>query len=403
MSVVHVLSHGDHINVLLKLFKAKTFEKDTKVKKSPGRSYVVDLIIMTVKYSDHVPFIQKYTREILDIIAKDNTGELNEIVPWLKPVENQTAFAYDDISLLCEIVKKNVDNVTSLSGELITAVRVLKYLGIPPREKDLVTPFTDCMEFCELKYRCVILQLFSLEGVTHLTAAIQKLCDNYEQPALHGARLIGRQGLSLTSFILPAIQLIRRVLTNVIKCRNTEFKDLTTISVLLQTYTLMQAIPINAHAHSEAQRVCRDIIETLLAYTQPVSPETSSETEALNKSLWTLMMSEVLKYVITSPHTFMSGLSIISELLPLPLQVQTRTPLPEEEIMKVVNSRKLWSAHLHSQSSLIQDFIITLSGSSYQPLLQLLRSVCIQLADLAAPTALTVSLYCRKIELSCVL
>lgn len=391
ISVTHVLSCGDHISVLLKLFKCKQVDKDIKVKKAPGRGYIADLIITTVKYSDHVPFLQKYAREILDLIAKDNSHELNEVLPWLKPVENQSAFAYDDVRNLCEIIKKNVDNATSLPGELITAVRVLKYLGIPPKDKDVSPSSPESLEYCELKYKCVIIQLFSLEGVNNLISVLQKLCEHYEQPSLHAARLVGRQGLSLTSFILPAVQLIRRILTNVIKCRNTEFKDLTAIPVLLQTYTLMQAIPVNAHAHIDAQRICREIIETLLAYTQPVSSETTSETEALNKSLWTLMMSEVLKYIIVSPHTFLPGLSILSELLPLPLQVQTRTPLPEEEITRVVNSRKLWSAHLHPLNGLLHDFISTMSGSSYQPLLQVLRSVCVQLADLAAPTALTVT------------
>lgn len=72
------------------------------------------------------------------------------------------------------------------------------------------------------------------------------------------------------------------------------------------------------------------------------------------------------------------------------MQVQTRLPLPETEITRIVNSRKLWSAHLHCLSTLIHEVINTLSSSSYSPLLQLLRSVCVQLADLAAPTALTV-------------
>ncbi|XP_075224431.1 VIR_N domain-containing protein isoform X2 [Lycorma delicatula] len=390
-SVVHVLSRGDNMGVLLKFLKPKPIERESKLKKSPGKAYIMDLIVMSVKYSDYIPFLQKYSRDLLDIIQKDSSPELNEILSWLKPVENPSAFAYDDVSQLCEILKKNVDNATSLPGELVTAVRVLKYLGIPPHDKDLVPPNPESFEYQELKYKCVILQLFSLEGLTHLTGCLSKICEHYEQPALHAAKLVARQGLALTAFLLPAVQLIRRILTYVIKCRNTEFKDLTAISVLLQTYTLMHAIPANAHVHTDAQRICRDIIETLLAYTQPVCSETSTENEALNKSLWTLMMSEVLKYIISSPYTFLSGLSILSELLPLPLPVQTRTPLPEEEITHAVNCRKLWSAHLHSLNSLLHDLISTMTGSSYHLLLQQLKGVCIQLADLAAPTALTVT------------
>lgn len=45
---------------------------------------------------------------------------------------------------------------------------------------------------------------------------------------------------------------------------------------------------------------------------------------ALSKSLWTEMVQEILKYVKLSPSTFVTGLTVLSELLPLPLPLQTR-------------------------------------------------------------------------------
>ncbi|KAK3914172.1 Protein virilizer-like protein [Frankliniella fusca] len=192
------------------------------------------------------------------------------------------------------------------------------------------------------------------------------------------------------SFVLPALELLRQMLTLVIQCRNTDFQDLTAINAILQTYTLLHAFPSSAFAYPAAQQGCREVIETLLAYTQPVQPASSSEKEGLNNSLWTLMMAEVLKYITTNAHTFMSGLLLLSELLPLPLPVQTRSPLPSDEIAQTMTSRRLWCAHLHSLSSTIGDLISTLCGSSCPSLLQLLRRVCVQLSDLAAPTALVV-------------
>lgn len=409
LSLVHVLSRGDNVRVLLQFFTEDNSQEqpqtqalkydigDSKIKKSPGKSYSADLVVMTVKYSDYVPFLQKFGKEILEAAIRDEQQlppcRLYEIVSWLKPVENRSVFAYDDIGMLSEIIKRNVENATTLPGELITAVRILKFLGIPLRDKDLaaVHEAVDAEEYVELKYKYVILQLFSQEGVTNLTAILQRLCEFYEQPMLHSTSFVGYHGAMLVSFILPAIQLVRRMLTYVIHCRNTEFKDLSSVPVLLQTYSLMHAFPASALAYVDSQRVCREIIETLLAYTQPISSTPSSETEALNKSLWTMMMSEVVKFVTTGPYTFVPGLLVLSELLPLPLPVQTRTPLPENEILRAVNGRKLWSAHLHSLGSGLQELIATMSGSSFQPLLQLLRRVCVQLADLAAPTALIVS------------
>lgn len=409
LSLVHVLSRGDNVRVLLRFFTEDNSQEqpqtqalkydigDSKIKKSPGKYYAADLIVMTVKYCDYVPFLQKFGKEILEAALRDEQQSLPcrlyEVVSWLKPVENPSLFAYDDIGMLSEIIKRNVENATTLPGELITAVRILKFLGIPLRDKDLaaVHEAVDAEEYVELKYKYAILQLFSQEGVTNLTAILQRLCEFYEQPMLHSTSFVGCQGATLVSFILPAIQLVRRMLTYVIHCRNTEFKDLSSVPVLLQTYSLMHAFPASALAYVDSQRVCREIVETLLAYTQPISSTPSSETEALNKSLWTMMMAEVVKFVTTGPYTFVPGLLVLSELLPLPLPVQTRSPLPENEILRAVNGRKLWSAHLHSLGSGLQELIATMSGSSFQPLLQLLRRVCVQLADLAAPTALIVS------------
>lgn len=255
MAVVHVLSRGDHLSVLLKYFKENAAEKDPKVKKSPGKSYIADMITMTVKLSDHVPFLQKYGKELLDVMAKDKSQDLNDLTSWLKPVESSNIFAYDDISILVEILKKNIENCTTIPGEMITAVRILKHLGIPPNNRELAVHNPDGFEYIELKYKCVMIQLFSLDGISHLAAMMQKLCENYEQPTLHAARLVGRQGLALTSFLHPAVQLVRRVVTQVIKCRNTEYKDLTLIQTLLHTYSLMQAVPLNAQCHLLAQQV----------------------------------------------------------------------------------------------------------------------------------------------------
>ena len=64
-------------------------------------------------------------------------------------------------------------------------------------------------------------------------------------------------------------------------------------------------------------------METLLALTQE-ELHTAQTDDALNKSLWTLMLKEVLRYSIKSPYTYMSGLLVLSELLPLPFPLHTK-------------------------------------------------------------------------------
>ena len=40
---------------------------------------------------------------------------------------------------------------------------------------------------------------------------------------------------------------------------------------------------------------------------------------AITNSSWTLMIKEILEYIPSAPYTYIGGLTLLSELLPLPL------------------------------------------------------------------------------------
>lgn len=45
---------------------------------------------------------------------------------------------------------------------------------------------------------------------------------------------------------------------------------------------------------------------------------------ALSNSLWTMMMKELMRYSLKSPYVYMSGLLLLSELVPLPIPILTK-------------------------------------------------------------------------------
>lgn len=398
-----VLSLHDNIKCLLEFLQIYMREDDlkddftSKLRKSPGVGYIVDLLAITVINSNNVPFLEKYGKQILHIAHQHDKFEassaarLKDLTAYLKPLEIPNVFSYDDIKPLCEILKQSIENITNFPPQLITSLRILRFLGISDNNnQSAILSENSNYNLIELKYKHVILQLFSLDGVANLSAILQKICEYYEQPSLHLSTFSSTQGSLVMDIVLPAVQLLHQMLMHVIQCRNTEFKDLTSIPVLLQTYNLAYSFPVSSIAAFKAREVCQQVIDTLLVYSQPVSEEVS-ENDSLNKTLWTLMSGEVIKYITLAPYTFIPGLLVFSELLPLPLPIQTHEPLQEDEVKRVVNLRKLWSAHLHSHSTSIQEFINRLCTSVHQPLLHLLRRVCIQMSDLAANSALMIS------------
>lgn len=398
-AVAEVLSTSNNLYCLLQFFDVINFDKEdnitNKLKKSPGISYLVDLINTTTVFSTNLSYLERYGLRLLkitnfsDYFEPSTCNKLQEIRLYVKPFELKNIYSYDDITPLCDLIKNSLENVIKLPEGLITCLRIITQLGIPQKSYDSDT----LIQYTELKYKYVILQLYSQDGIPNLSSVLQKLCDHYEQPNVHSALFASIQGVIIINIILPCVLLIRKMITNVITVRNTQFKDLTTIPILLSTFTLINAFPTSAILYQKACQIRQEIIETLLAFTQPVSEEVN-ENESLSKSLWTQMANEVLKYITSSPFTFIPGLLVFSELLPLPFPILTKLALQETEVLRAVNLRKLWSAHLHSQSANIQDLINTLMASSYQPLLHLLRRVCIQLSDLAANSALMI---CRGI------
>lgn len=400
IAVSDVLHCSDNMQCLLQFLTIIVLDmdkKDSRLRKSPGVGYIVDLISLVISYSTYIPFLEKYGKRILEISQQHDKFETNiaikliEILAYLKPLAYPNIFSYDDIKPLCEIVKQSLENVTNYPSELITTLRILKYLGISNYDNQCPVLSENSNDaHIELKYKYVILQIFGMDGVSNYLQILQKICEFYKQPVLHTTTFTSTQGVLIINTVLPCVQLLKQMIMNVINCRNVKFKDLTAVTILLQTFNLAHSFPATSIVYAKAKKVCKEIVDILLVYSQPISEEVS-ENDSLTKTLWTLMSGEVIKYITLAPFTFIPGLLIFSELLPLPLPFQTGSALTEEEIKRAINLRKLWSAHLHTYSTSIQELINRLCTSLHQPLLHLLRRVCIQLSDLAANTAIMIA------------
>ena len=401
VSVAEVLGMDNNIRCLLQFLsginsKEKSESCSLRIRKSPGLGYIVDLVSIMITQNPNIPFLEKYYKPLLHIVEHQDlfdvhvASKLEELGPYLKPLEEIFPLCYENISPIVDVITKYIETVVSYPGQLITALRIIKYIGISQyTNKSMILSENPLSNYIELKYKHVILQLYSLDGVTLFTKMLQKICKHYEQPALHTYIFASNQSINILNCVQPVVELLKQMLTYVINCRNINFKDLTTVPVLLQTYNLLKCFPSTSPVYSVTKKVCKDVVDTLLVYTQPISDDIH-EKDSLNKTLWTLMCGEVLKYITTAPYTFLSGLLIFSELLPLPLPIQTQHPLKDTEISWAINLRKLWSAHLHSHTNTIQEIVARLCTTTHPPLLNLLRRVCIQLSDLAANSAVMI-------------
>lgn len=390
--VLEYLAMDDNLIVFLNLI-----DKEKKIsmvqgspgfkQKSPVLSYCIDILDLVVRQVENIDYLIRFDSILLNLVKHHDAFEpsvaamLQEMSVFLKPLEIEKIFEYEEITPLAEVIKRSMEFLTTFPGDLIMTLRILRHLIVP----------SSCGDYQELKHDFFAIQLYHADGAVTFLSILEKLANHFDQPMIHSYLLGANQGSLLMQIIHPTVQILRKMLVQVIRSRNISFRDVTAIETLMKTYTLMQSINSRCSTYKEAKKVQEEIIRILLTYTQSLTPDGMTTTN-IHKSLWTQMIGEVIKYTLSCPYHFVPGLMVLSELLPLPLPVPVQiNGLNKVESQRLITERLLWSAHLHPQSHVITEMIQTFCTSSTPKLNQIIHRVCIQLSDLAPNMTLLVS------------
>ncbi|CAD6228204.1 GSCOCG00006404001-RA-CDS [Cotesia congregata] len=363
-AIIKVLSIGSCIDILIPLLSNRELSE-----------FVAELITVMIRYSDEVEVLQSRAASLLE--EARSQGKLRDAISYLTIAAPNSNWNHGDVFTLVSTIRKYADKVPTLPGELITACRILHHLIFPSN-----CDMDPTEAYIELKHRNALTQLYAADGLTALVAVMTNLTNFYQQPYVHRASFTGRRGLSMLSILLPCVKLTRALLERLVKCMGTEFKDLTPVVPLLGVYALIDAIP---NSTQSTRLLADEVAETLLLFTRAVDSDGAGN---VAKSLWTQMLGEVLKMISSSPSNFIPGLKLFSRLLPPILDLEDM--VENEDTARALGLRKLWSAHLQAQAVNLAETLRLLCASWNETLLTLLSTVCKQLSDLAAPTALLV-------------
>lgn len=366
-AVVNVLTMGDNLDVILNFFK---YMEQSKSKSDDLHMlYALDLMTIVLENSEDVSYLKKYGTLIYDIACKHNC--FNDLIAWTSPTIKYSAFFHDDVNEICNIIKNNIDDCLNFNKTLITSLRILKYLGVPNCE----TAFEGVEDFVELKYKYIILQMYSADMLGCFLTIIDKICDNYKQPSVNVWKLNGNNAKNIISIIRPSMVLIKYMITLLIQSRGNAFKDLLPIKILLKLYNLIYCVPKCSIIQEDATKVENDINQTLKAYAEI--------------NIGSLMINEVIAWTLSCPSVFLPGLLLLCKLIPQKLPIQTTKPLEESVIATIISDREKWIDHLAKVNDNLVELITVLGPSSL--LIQTMKCLCIQIADLCLPTCLLIS------------
>lgn len=383
-TVIQVVSMDTNLETLLQLVEKKGEDDKDKRKKSVVVAYTMSLLLMIIRHSTNMGLMETYGPRLVALSEEDFSSKLLEMQEWLLPFKTVTDLTQDGVAAVVGHLKQYTEDLQKVPRSLITTMRTLRYISIAPEN-----PYPDEVSE-ELKYKYALVEMYGLDCLSICTTILQKVSEILLRPWQRGIIQSSEQITYHLSVVKPTLEIVQHTLQYLIKARATQFKDLTGLPVLFELHTVLCSVPLSSNHMEELQEIQKMILDTLLAYTQPLPTQAETD-EALSESLWTKTLKELIKYTTKAPYTYLSGLLILSEMLPLPLPIQTRESLTEEEVSATVNNRKLWSIHLHCLSQQVQEMIQILATSTCQPLQLVLRRVCWQLSDLSAASAIMVA------------
>ncbi|KAJ8290980.1 hypothetical protein GJAV_G00019910 [Gymnothorax javanicus] len=385
-AVSHAFSLEHNFSCLVTLMEhySKEGQGEAKARKSVTYNYACMLVLLVVQTSSDLRMMEHYAAPLIAICkADENNAKLQELSKWLEPLE-KLRFEINSIPSLIDYIKQNMENLLTLEGSgLITALRVLCHIACPPHSVE--------GQQKDLKWNLAVIQLFSAEGMDTFVKLLQKLTALQLQPwRLHGNMGPTLQRTMVLSAACCSLRLLRCMLTELLRGGAFEFKDTRVPAALVTLHMILCSAPPSGRLDPDEQRVQNHVVDILLTFTQGVNEHATDTEETLANNTWSLMLKEVLSSVLKAPEGFFSGLTLLSELLPLPLPLQSTQVIAAEDVAVALNTRKLWSMHLHGQARMLQEILRSVSGTCCQPLLAMLRRVCVQLSDLASPTALLI-------------
>ncbi|XP_030226037.1 protein virilizer homolog isoform X4 [Gadus morhua] len=383
-AVAHALGLDNNMSCLLTLLQhhGKDGQGETKARKAVTYNYACMLVLVVVQSSSDLSMMEQYATPLLTLAKADDTNaKLQELSKWLEPLE-KLQFEISSIPTLIDYVKQNVENVLTPEGAgLVTALRVLCHIACPP-------PAVEGQQK-DLKWSLAGVQLFSAEGLDTCVRVLQKLCGVLLQPwRVHGP--VGptpAQRCVVLSVCAGALQLLRTMLTELLRGGAFQFRDARVASVLVHLHMVVCSVPASGRLDGEEVRVQGLIVDVLLTFTQGVSEQATHTEETLASNTWCLMLKEVLGALMKAPEGLFSGLTLLSELLPLPLPMHSTQAVSVDDMAVALNTRKLWSMHVRAQWKVFAEALKCVCGTACPPLLAMLRRVCVQLADLSATTA----------------
>ncbi|CAI8032881.1 Protein virilizer homolog [Geodia barretti] len=407
-ALTYMMSLKDNISALFPFIESRgQKEHDSKLTRSSVSSRYAAVIFLQLLQSPVLvrgDFIISYSSKLLSVAEffKENPSPtMSDLYNWLYPVRNITSDGSSSIPTLVSTVQELLPQISStkpnrILAPILSSLRILLTFIVPPP-----TQHSSKGGQKELKWSENTVVLFSTGAMETLQNLLQKISDLllplWSQRQIIPVALSNNVSMVATF----ALRLMRAMLGLLVEGEDSfQYRDMRVVTVLVTVHAVFCSIPYSTIISSTASEIQASILDILAMFTKPeiTEPEAAGEEKTVDASTscWCLMLQELFNLTLTSPNYFLSGLMLLSELLPLPLPVHAVQPCSDSDIVNIGRHHTLWALHLDPFVDTVSEIVSALLRSSCPELLGVLRRVCAQLSDLSPPLATLVARYVIK-------
>ncbi|XP_065669251.1 protein virilizer homolog isoform X3 [Hydra vulgaris] len=390
-SVSSVLSFNSNINCLLPfLTGGENFE--TKIKKSVASRYSAILLNITLQFSHEVDWLRAFKKKLLSIPKKENDNTHEDIHHYLASLEKVESFDIHAISPLVEFVKSEMDEMklgTGTTRSVLLAMRILyDLINNKENEKD---------EQVDLQGRLNVIEMFSSNAMEIFILTFHKVNEQLLLPWKQNQSFSNENCfilVNIANYLLGITKVLLKHLLMTSFC----FQDIRLIQELFVLHKILcSKTPVGLFS-TMLVKMQEEIINILILFLQGTEKTPESEDD-VKKSTWYILLKELLTFLVIRPENFVTGLVLLSELLPTPLPIHTLWDIQQEELAKVMSCRYLAMVNFSCLGSELKTVIKTLVGSCCSVLQYYLRRSLCQLIDLGSSVSgIVIRTLCEMVD-----
>ncbi|XP_075245575.1 protein virilizer homolog isoform X3 [Convolutriloba macropyga] len=198
-------------------------------------------------------------------------------------------------------------------------------------------------------------------------------------------------------FALPLLEVLKFLIGQLTATNEIQFRDMRVVEAVVTLHAVVSS-KVNGRdlvMKMKGAKIRSLTVDVLLMYTKESTAVMRGEGEEnksrLGNTGWSLMVKTLLEHMTALPNSVLSGLALLSELIPLPLPIMCPSlPVKDGELRFIRENRARWGVSVMPHCKMLSQMLSVLMNSASSQLSTVVKRIACQIADLSPELSKTI-------------